>query len=196
MEASQPERLAKKARGELAEVMTRAFAQHPLVPALGGRTEDTGALVKALLDFYWRMKSLLLCGIRTDEGLVCGCLSVDAREDPSLFALARLAWAVSRSIGREALGPLLDIERHKPLLKERHLEVVMLATVPASQRRGLGRDLLHFLYRQALREGYGGILLVTDCDTPAFGFYRNEGFEISREFQVAQRELCWMRRAV
>ena len=196
MEGPPAERLTKDAKGELVQAMAAAFAQHPMVPALGATAQDTGALVRALVDSQWGMKSLLLCGIRTDEGLVCGSLSVDAREDPSLVALARLAWVVTRTAGRGALGPLLDVERHKPLLKERHLEMVILATVPASQRQGFGRGLLHFLYRQALREGYSGILLVTDRDTPAFGLYRSEGFEIERKFEAAEQRLCWMRRAI
>jgi ribosomal protein S18 acetylase RimI-like enzyme len=196
MEGPPAERLTKDAKGELVRTMTEAFAQHPMVAALGGSSEDTSVLVKALVDFHWRMKSLLLCGIRTDEGLVSGSLSVDAREDPSLLALGRLAWAVTRTVGRGALGPLLDIERHKPFLQERHLEMVILATLPAHQRQGYGRRVLHFLYREALREGYGGILLVVDCDTPAFALYRSEGFEVEREFQVGQQRLCWLRRAV
>jgi ribosomal protein S18 acetylase RimI-like enzyme len=189
------ERLTSDAREELTQALSQAFEEHPMVPALGARPEDAGALVRALVDFHWHMKSLLTCGIRMDEGLVCGSLSVDAREDPSLLALARLAWGVRRRVGGGALGSLLDVERHKPLLRERHLELVMLATQPAYQRRGLGRHLLQFLYREAMREGYSGILLVTDRDTPAFGLYRSEGFEVEREFEVAQQRLCWMCRA-
>ena len=92
------------------------------------------------------------------------------------------------------MGPLLDVERHKPLLRERHLEMVMLATMPAHQRQGLGRHLLQFLYRQAMKEGYTGILLITDRDTPAYRLYRSEGFEIEGKLEVAERTLCWMRR--
>lgn len=196
MEIQPAERLTRNAKEELLRVSTEAFAGHPMIPALGGGPKEASRLIKALVDFYWRRKSLLLCGIRTEQGLVCGSLSVDAREDLSLLALARLAWAVTRAVGRGALGPLLDVERHKPLLQERHLEMVILATVPQAQRQGFGRSLLHFLYRQALRDGYSGILLVTDEDTPSFGLYLREGFEVQREFAVAERQLCWMRRTV
>jgi len=196
MEIPPAERLARSVREELLRVTSEACARHPMVSALGGSPRDTGRLIEALVDFYWHAKSLLLCGIRTHEGLVCTSLSVDAREDPSLLALARLAWAVTRVVGRGALGPLLDVERHKPLLQERHLEMVILATVPQAQRQGFGRSLLHFLYRQALRDGYSGILLVTDEDTPSFGLCLREGFEVEREFAVAERQLCWMRRTV
>ena len=190
------ERLTRGSKRELTQALTEAFVQHPLLHDAGGRVEDAGALTRAAIDFHWGKKSLLLCGIKTDQGLVCGALCVDAREDPSLLALARLAWGVTRALGRRAIGPLLDVERHKPLHRERHLEMVILATVPAFQRQGFGRRVLHFLYREAMREGYGGILLVTDSDTPAFGLYRNEGFEVVREFEVAEQRRCWMRRAV
>jgi ribosomal protein S18 acetylase RimI-like enzyme len=196
MQGPMVERLTRGSKGELVEAMREAFAQHPMMHALGGTAEDAGALVRALVDFYWGKKSLLLCGVRTHEGVVCGSLSVDAREDHSLLALARLAWVVTRALGWGALGPLLDEERHKPFLQERHLEMVILATAPAYQRQGFGRSVLHFLYREAMREGYGGILLVSDRDTPAFGLYRSEGFQVEREFEVAQQRLCWMRRAV
>ena len=196
MEHPMAERLTSDAKEELTRALTEAFEEHPMVPSLGARPEDAGALVKALVDFYWHMKSRLPCGIRTDEGLVCCSLSVDAREDASLLALARLAWGVRRRVGGGAIGPLLDVERHKPLHRERHLEMVILATVPAFQRQGFGRRVLHFLHREAMREGYGGILLVTDRDTPAFGLYSSEGFQVEREFEVAQQRLCWMRRAV
>jgi ribosomal protein S18 acetylase RimI-like enzyme len=196
MEIPPAERLTRNAKEELLRVSTEAFARHPMIPALGGGPKEASRLIKALVDFYWHRKSLLLCGIRTHEGLVCTSLSVDAREDPSLLALARLAWAVTRAVGRGALGPLLDVERRKPLLQERHLEMAILATVPQAQRQGFGRGLLHFLYRQALRDGYSGILLVTDEDTPSFGLYLREGFEVEREFAVAERQLCWMRRTV
>ena len=62
MEHPMVERLTSRAKGELTQVLTQAFEEHPMVLALGARSEDTGALVRALVDFYWRMKSLLLCG--------------------------------------------------------------------------------------------------------------------------------------
>lgn len=196
MEVPPAERLTRNVKSELMATVTVACAQHPMIHGLGGRSEKADALVKSLIDFYWRRKSLLLCGIRTEEGLVCGSFCVDAREDPSLVALARLAWAVTRCAGRGALGPLLDVERHKPLFQERHLELAILATVPQAQRLGLAGSLLRFLYREALREGYGGIMAVADQYTPSFGLYLREDFQVEREFEAAGRELCWMRRAV
>ena len=196
MEGPMAQMLTRRTKGELTQVLTQAFAEHPMVGALGAGAEDVKALTEALVGFHWRMDSLLLCGISTDEGLLCGSLSVDSREDASLLALARLAWDVTRSLGWRAIGPLLDVERHKPLVRERHLELVMLGTSPAHQRQGLGRRLLHSLYKEAIRAGYTGIVLVVDRDTPAFGLYRSEGFEMERRFEVGQQRLCWMRRAV
>jgi ribosomal protein S18 acetylase RimI-like enzyme len=188
------ERLNRGSKEELTEVLAEAFVQHPLLDV--ENAEDAATLLNALVDFHWSKKSLLLGGIRMEDRLVCGALCVDAREDPSLPAMARIGWRLTRTLGRRVIGPLLDVERHKPLHRERHLEVVALATVPAYQRQGYGRRILRFLYREALREGYSGILLLVDRDTPAFGLYRSEGFELEREFQVGQQSLCWMRRAV
>jgi ribosomal protein S18 acetylase RimI-like enzyme len=196
MQGPTVQRLTKRAREDLTQVLTLAFEQHPLVTALGDRAGEATALVKALVDFHWRKESLLVCGIRTDDGLVCGAVCVDTREDPSPVGLVRLAWNVSRAAGRQAIGELLDVERRKPLYQERHLELVMMGTLPAHQRQGLGQALLRWLYREAVTDGYKGILLVTDRDTPAFDLYRSEGFEVEREFQVGAQNLCWMRRAV
>jgi ribosomal protein S18 acetylase RimI-like enzyme len=190
------QRLTKRAREELIQVLTLAFQQHPLVTGLGDRGGEAIALVKALVGFHWRKASLLLCGIRTDDGLACGAVCVDTREDPSPSALARLAWDVNKAAGRRALGELLDVDRRKPLYRERHLELVMMGTLPAHQRQGLGRALLHWLYREAVTDGYRGVLLVTDRDTPAFDLYRSEGFEVEREFRAGAQKLCWMRRAL
>jgi ribosomal protein S18 acetylase RimI-like enzyme len=188
--------LTRRARGELVEVLARAFEQHPMVALLGGGAGEAAALVKALVGFHWGRESLLLRGIRTDEGLACGGLCVDPREDPSPLALVRLAWDVTRATGWRAVGELLDVERRKPLYRERHMELAMMGTLPKHQRRGLGRALLHSLYEEAAREGYHGIVLVTDRDTPAFDLYRSEGFEKEKEFRAGEQRLCWMRRAV
>jgi ribosomal protein S18 acetylase RimI-like enzyme len=196
MQGPTVQRLTKRAKEELTQVLTLAFQQHPLVTGLGNCAGEATALVKALVSYHWRKESLLLCGIRTDDGLACGGVCVDPREDPSPLALARLAWRVTRAAGRGAVGGLLDVERRKPLYQERHLELVMMGTLPALQRQGLGRALLHWLYKEAAMDRYRGILLVTDKDTPAFDLYRSEGFEVQREFRAGAQNLCWMRRAL
>lgn len=196
MQGPTVQRLTKRAKGELSEVLALAFEQHPLVTGLGDRAGEATALVKALVGFHWGKESLLLCGIRTDDGLACGGICVDPREDPSPLALARLAWDATRAAGRQAVGELMDVERRKPLYRERHLELVMMGTLPTHQRQGLGRALLHWLYREAAADRYRGILLVTDRDTPGFDLYRSEGFEVERGFRAGAQNLCWMRRAL
>jgi ribosomal protein S18 acetylase RimI-like enzyme len=196
MQGPMVQRLTKRVKGELTEVVARAFEQHPMVAGLGGGGGEPAVLVKALVDFHWGRDSLLVYGIRTDEGLACAGLCVDLREDPSPLALMRLAWNVSRAAGREAVGQLLDVEGRKPTYRERLLELVMMGTLPKHQRQGFGRTLLHTLYEEAVREGYRGVVLVTDRDTPAFGLYRSEGFEVENEFRVGKQNLRWMRRTV
>jgi ribosomal protein S18 acetylase RimI-like enzyme len=194
MQGPTVEKLTKRARGELMEVFTRAFEEHPLVAALGGGAGEEGALVKALAGFHWGRDSLLLFGIRTDEGLACGGLCVDPREDPSPLALVRLAWNIARAAGWGAVGELLDIERRKPLFRDRFLELAMMGTLPEHQHRGFGRALLRALYEGAAREGYEGVVLLTDRDTPAFDLYRSEGFEMEKAFRAGAQNLCWMQR--
>jgi ribosomal protein S18 acetylase RimI-like enzyme len=196
MQGPMVQRLTKRAKGELTQVLRLAFDQHPLVTSLGERGGEATVLVKALVGFHWGKESLLLCGIRRDEGLVCGGVCVDTREDHSPLGLVRLAWEATRTAGRQAVGELLDVERRKPLYQERHLELVMMGTLPTHQRQGFGRALLRWLYEEAAMDRYRGILLVTDRDTPAFDLYRSEGFEVEREFRAGAQNLCWMRRAL
>ncbi len=196
MQGPMVQKLTKRVKGEMIEVLARAFEQHPMVAELGDGGGDAATLVKALVGFYWGRESLLLSGIRTDDGLASVLFCVDPREDPSPLALVRVAWDVIRAAGRGAVGQLLDVEGRKPTYRERCLELVMLGTLPEHQRKGLGRALLHTLYDEAAREAYHGILLVTDRDTPAFGLYRNEGFEVENEFRAGGQNLCWMRRQV
>jgi ribosomal protein S18 acetylase RimI-like enzyme len=196
MQGPMVQRLTKRVKGELTEVLARAFEQHPLVAGLGGGGGEAATLVKALVDFHWGRESLLVYGIRTDEGLACAGLCVDPREDPSPLGLIRLAWKVTRAAGREAVGELLDVEGRKPTYRERLLELVMMGTLPEHRRQGFGRTLLHTLYEEAAKEGYRGVVLVTDRDTPAFELYRSEGFEVENEFRAGEQNLCWMRRQV
>jgi ribosomal protein S18 acetylase RimI-like enzyme len=196
MQGPMVQRLTKRAKEELIEVLAQAFAQHPMVAVLGGGAGEVTTLVRAMVSFHWKRESLLLRGIRTDDGLACCGIYVDPREDPSPLALARLAWDVTRATGWRAVGELLDVERRKPFYRERHLELVMMGTLPEHQRQGFGRALLRSLYQEAAMDRYRGILLVTDRDTPAFHLYRSEGFEVEREFRAGAQNLCWMRRAV
>jgi ribosomal protein S18 acetylase RimI-like enzyme len=76
--------------------------------------------------------------------------------------------------------------------EERYLELVLLGTLPEYQKRGYGWKIMHFLYSLAEREGFKGVILVANRDTPAYHFYLKEGFTVDREFKAGEVTLCWM----
>jgi GNAT superfamily N-acetyltransferase len=187
------ERLQRTDRSELLELYTRAFAEHPLVPAFTSRPEATREVMQAFLDYFGGREDALLCGIRRDGGWACASVSVDSTREGSAWALLRFIFSLSRALGWRGARDLGAVHSEEPKYEERYLELVILGTLPAHQRQGLGRRMLQFLYDEARRSGYKGITLVADRDTPAFRFYIKEGFRPDREFQAGATTLCWMR---
>ncbi|MDI6603150.1 MAG: GNAT family N-acetyltransferase [Patescibacteria group bacterium] len=152
--------------------------------------------MKSFINFFGETKSSLLYGIRKDNKLICASLSVDSTTKPSILRLIRFIFSLSRALGWQTAKKLEVVHKEEPKYKERHLELVLLGTLPAYQKQGLGKRILHFLYDKARKEGYKGIILVTGRDTPAFHFYLKEGFIVEKEFTIGDTTLCWMRLAL
>jgi ribosomal protein S18 acetylase RimI-like enzyme len=179
---------------ELLDLFTQAFeGGHPLVPALSSKPGATRAVMKAFLNFFGATKSSALYGIRKDGKLVCASLSLDSTTQPSAFALIRFIFALSWTLGWRSAKELEVVHREEPKYEGRYLELVILGTLPAYQRQGLGSKMLRFLYEKAREGKYKGITLVADKDTPAFNLYLKEGYIVDKEFKVGERTLCWMR---
>lgn len=194
MEETKIERLWRLAdRVEVLDLFTRAFREHPLIPALGTQTKNTRALMKAFLDFFGGTNTARLYGIRKDDRLVCASLSVDSTDEPSIFALIRFLLALCRAVGWHASKELEVVHKKEPKYKGSYLELVLLGTLPEYQCQGFGRRMLRFLCDEAEQKGYMGVILVADRDTPAYGFYLREGFKVDKEFVTGETILCWMR---
>jgi len=186
--------LLESESGEVLDVLTEAFEEgHPLIPSLGASKKATRAVMKAFLDFFGSSKRSYLYGIRKDGKMACISLSVDSKEEPSVFALLKFIFTLIKVLGWEAAKMLEEIHKGEPKYEGRYLELVVLGTRPADQRQGLGNEMLRFLRRKAEEEGYDGIILVADQDTPAFNLYLREGYSVDKEVKVGQRTLCWMR---
>jgi GNAT superfamily N-acetyltransferase len=52
-----------------------------------------------------------------------------------------------------------------------------IAVVPSRRRHGIGQELLDALVEKARAEGYPGLSLSVEHDSPAVGFYERNGFE-------------------
>ncbi|MCS6846109.1 MAG: GNAT family N-acetyltransferase [Anaerolineae bacterium] len=193
MQQMRVERLGHSSKGEALDVFTQAFAERPLIPAIGSRTKDVQRVLSAFLDFFGGTKQAQWHGIREGNRLVCAALSVDASEEPSPFALFRFIFALSQAIGCRAARELEVVHKEAPKHAGRYLELVLLGTSPEHQGRGFGRKVLRSLIETAKKQGFDGVILVADRDTPAFRFYLKEGFQVDKEFTVGETALCWMR---
>jgi ribosomal protein S18 acetylase RimI-like enzyme len=189
------ERLGSSDFPALLNLFTEAFADYPLNRALGiSKPEAVRRLMKAFLDFFGGAKSGRLHGIREDDKIVCASLSVDSTEEPGFFRLMRFILSLTLAVGWKAAERLGRVAHEQaPKYKERYLELVQLATLPAYQGRGLGRKMLRFLYDEARKEGYKGVTLVTVRDTPAFRLYLGEGFVVEKEIGLEDIKVCHMR---
>lgn len=187
------ERLGRSNRLELLELLTQAFKEHPLIPALDAKPEATAPLMNAFLDCFGGTRRVLLYGIRKDNKLVCASLSLDSTVEPSKPALMRFILSLYRALGWRIAREFEVVHKEEPKYEDHYLEMVIFGTLPAYQRQGLGRKMLHFLYNEAKREGYKGVILVADRNTPAFNLYLKEGFVADKEFAMGEATLCWMR---
>jgi len=187
------ERLGRSNRLELLELLTQAFKEHPLIPALDAKPEATAPLMNAFLDCFGGARRVLLCGIRKDNRLVCASLSLDSTVEPSKPALMRFIFSLYRALGWRIAREFGVVHKEEPKYEDHYLEMVILGTLPAYQRQGLGRKMLNFLYNEAKREEHKGVILVADCNTPAFNLYLKEGFIVDREFAIGEATMCWMR---
>jgi ribosomal protein S18 acetylase RimI-like enzyme len=178
---------------ELLELLTQAFTEHPLTPTLGAKPEATRPVVNAFLNCFGEVEGSLLYGIRKDNKLVCASLSLDSTVEPSKLALMRFAFALYRAVGWRITREFEVISKEEPKYKDRYLELILLGTLPAYQRQGLGRKMLRFLYDYARKENYKGMILVAYRNSHAFHLYLRHGFIVDREFNIGEATLCWMR---
>lgn len=193
MENIKLEGLKGSDKPELLELWAQAFREHPLIPALGAKPQATRAVMKTFLNFFGGTKGSLLYGIWKNGRLVCASLSLDSMSQPSILALIRFIFSLSRALGWRAAKELEVVHKEEPKYEGRYLELVILGTLPAYQQQGFGRKMLHFLYDKAREEGCKGVTLVADRNTPAFHLYLKEGFVVDKELTTGETALCWMR---
>jgi len=187
------EQLKGSDRLELVELLAQAFTGHPLIPALGAKPEANRAVMRALVDFFGGTEGSLLYGIRRDDKLVCASLSIDSTVEPSTLPLMKFIFSLGIALGWEAGKGLEAVQKEEPEYEGRYLELVLLGTLPAYQRQGLACKVLRFLFDEAKRQEYKGIIVVLDRNTPAYDLFLKEGFIAEKEFITGETAQCWMR---
>ena len=71
---------------------------------------------------------------------------------------------------------------------------MILGTRADCQGLGLGRAMMHHIFKFARGQGYQSVVLEVAKETPAFGFYLREGFLVEKEIALPTMPLCLLRR--
>jgi len=184
------ELLTEVDRAEALDVLTEAFADHPMM-SLGGKT---GRLLELLLDTFERSETSRLFGIRRDGRIVCVSFCVDADFDPPLRALPAFLLGLLRLLGWRWTIEFTRTFSRRQRYEEPYLELMLLGTRPDCHGQGCGRSMLRFLYEFAKEQEYHGLILQVAKDTPAHRLYLKEGFVLDGEALLHDTCLCHMRR--
>jgi GNAT superfamily N-acetyltransferase len=187
------EKLDISQKAEILDVLRQAFATHPMLPP-GTPAKTTERMFGLMLDTLGNTDRAYLHGIREEGRLACVAFSLDAQFKPSLIAMCGFLWRIFRILGWRLTLDFAGAFSKQPKHEDAYLELMLFGTLPASQGRGLGREMLQWLYRFCGEEGYKGIVLGAAKDTPSYDFYCREGFVTESEAPCSTIVLCYMRR--
>ena len=175
-------------------LICEAFKEHPMLPP-GMPHETTQRLFRFMFDEFGSKSSSSLHGIKDSGGnLVCAALALSSADEPDLWGALRCTFSFLRILGWGLGFTFLVTHASKPKYKTPHLELLLLGTSPSYQKGGLGRTILHHLYRYAKDKGYAGITLEVAKNSPAYGFYCREGFVTDKTILIKGMPLCLMHR--
>lgn len=187
------ETLKRANRAEIVEVFGAAFSAHPLLPPdPSGRRARL--MAKSLLDAFATAPDARVFGIRQDGRLDCAAFVFDAAYEPRGWKLIQLLIRMVRMVGWRMSRTFAQVLSQKPVGDERRLELMILGTRTDCQGQGLGRAMMHHLFEFARGRGYQSVVLEVAKETPAFGFYLREGFEVEKEIALPVMPLCLLRR--
>jgi len=191
----QVEILDEARRGEAIEVLAIAFRDHPMLPP-GSSSRRAHLMPVAILDGFADAPDATLLGISRDGELACVAYVFEDGYEPGGLAMALFLWRMIRVVGLRQCSSMARVMSEKRSGDERRLELMLLGTRSGYQGQGLGRTMLRHLFGFAREKGYASVVLEAPKETPAFGFYLSEGFEVEKEIPLPLMPLCMMRRAL
>ncbi|MFC1514894.1 GNAT family N-acetyltransferase [Candidatus Omnitrophota bacterium] len=175
-------------------LLCEAFREHPMLPP-GIPHETTQILFRFMFDEFGSKDSACFHGIKdTSDNLVCAALTLSNADEPGLWDAVRYTLSFFRILGWSLALSFLRVHASKPKRTTPHLELLLLGTLPSSQKGGLGRAMLRYLYRYAKDKGYVGITLEVVKNSPAYDFYCREGFVTDKTVYVKGMPLCLVHR--
>lgn len=191
----QVEILDEARHGEAINVLGIAFRDHPMLPPdSSGRLAHLMAV--SILDAFAGAPDATLFGISRDGALACVAFVFEDGYEPGGLAMAQFLWRMIRVVGLRMCGSMARVMSEKRSGDERRLELMLLGTRGDCQGQGLGRTLLRHLFGFARERGYASVVLEAPKETPAFGFYLSEGFEVEKEIPLPTMPLGMLRRSL
>ena len=177
------------------ETIAVAFGDHPMLPP-GLSAEKSRRWVKCVLQAFARAPDATLFGIRQNGKLDCAAFVYDAAFEPRGWQLLVFLYQMLRVFGWGMSRAFAGVLSQKPTRRGRPLELMLLGTRADAQAQGLGRAMLRHIFEFAAMGGYDSVVLEVAKETPAFGFYRREGFVVDKEVALPTGPLCFVRRPI
>lgn len=190
--------LTKSDDPELLDIFTKAFSKDPHMPILCEKPNATIIVIKNLLFVYGGIKSTIRYGIKENNKLVCASVNIDSSVNNTFligfrFILSLFHASGFRGIGLRCMKEFLLAWKEKPAFKDTYLEILLMGTFPKYQKKGFGKEMLQFLYKEAKRRNYRGLIGFTRADRPAFQLYIKHGWIVDKEFIIRDKKFCWIR---
>jgi len=186
------ETLDRTSRTDVVEVFGAAFNGHPLLPPdSSGR--KSRLLSTALLDAFAAAPDARVFGIRRDGRLDCAAFVFDAAYEPRGLTLILLLVRMVRVVGWKMSRTFAQVLSEKPSREERRFQLMILGTRAECQKQGLGHAIMRHILEFARDKGYESVVLEVAKETPAFGFYLREGFQVEKEIALPTMPLCLLR---
>ena len=179
-------------RCEAVEVIGTAFRDQRLLPS-DGSGRRSRLLAASVLKTFAAAPDAQLFGIRRKGRLDCAAFVCDAGFEPRGLALALFLFRLVRAVGLKMSRAFAQVLSQKPQRDERQLELMLLGTRTDCQGQGLGRAMIRHIFDYADIQGYRSVVLEVAKETPAFGFYLREGFEVEKEVALPTTPLCFVR---
>ncbi len=189
------ESIAYENRHEAIEALAKSFAEHPMMPV-----DPTGKkarrMMRTLIEAFGSAPDAQLFGVRQDGKLGCvGFVHADGYE-PGWGRMTVFFYRMIRTFGWRQFRTFKRVMNQKHTTGEKRLELLLLGTLAEFQGKGLGRRLIRHVFEYARERGYDAVTLEVAKDTPAYGFYRSEGFVDELDVMVGEMPLCFMGRVI
>jgi ribosomal protein S18 acetylase RimI-like enzyme len=188
----EPIRISAREHSSAIEILAEAFADDPMVKYVVSekRREVTRKIYAVMFKAYYNRGNAYFDSPDM-KGMI---LWIDSEEEPGLGAWIRSGALKMLKFPARSLNRLMKVGRgvskvHKDCIKGHHLHLIFIAVSPASQGKGIGRQLLSLLTRQADSRALPCYL---ETQNPLnLGFYKSFGFSIVREVEISSKLTTW-----